>query len=90
MRVTFHLGFVEAKQLNTGNLKEIADWCGGDIKGIRLSAAEQEVEFNEFGQEQRAQVGDWIVRLGSKGGRMIYLKVPPEYMPFIFKEHHDG
>jgi hypothetical protein len=87
MKVSLHNPYVIAVQVTELNLQQVADFTGGAIKGISLPAADQEVEFYEFGEEQRAQVGDWIVRIGLKGNKLLHLKVPPEYMPFIFKEH---
>jgi len=52
---------VTAVQLTEDNLDDAAQWCNGQIMGIKLPRNEQLVEFHCRGEECRAEVGNWIV-----------------------------
>lgn len=53
---------VEGRQVTIGNLESIEVWCNGAIKGTRLPRSERVIEVNHQGIEQRAEIGEWIVK----------------------------
>lgn len=53
---------VEARQVGTGNMQFIEEWCGGAIKGTKLPAKERVIEIQRDGEEIRAGVGDWVIK----------------------------
>ena len=55
---------VECYRLKEDNLKELAKWCKGSVRGIKRPASEQIVQwYNQLHQsELEAQVGDWIIK----------------------------
>ena len=55
---------VQAQQVTAKNIYEVSKWCGGSIRGTRLPPEEQEIELWVFDSDQRAKVGDWIIREG--------------------------
>lgn len=54
---------VQAWQLTAWNQHELERVSGGDIKGTKLHPAHRELELLSDGEELRAKVTDWIVRL---------------------------
>lgn len=58
------LAVVEAHQLEAGNLNALALWCNGSVKGVMLPPERRCIDFSRLGEEQRAEVGDWIVKEG--------------------------
>jgi len=53
---------VEARQVTVGNLESVEAWCGGSMRGILLPRSQRIIEVNNQGIEQRAEVGDWVVK----------------------------
>lgn len=53
---------VEARQVTVGNLESIEAWSNGAIKGTKLPRDQRIIEIQNAGIEQRAEVGDWIVK----------------------------
>lgn len=85
-KVSLHHEYVIARQLNVENMSELELWCGGSIKGTRLPPEKRVLQISRDGEETDCKMGDWIIRVGSKGGRFIYFVISPDDMPFIFKE----
>ena len=56
---------VEAVQVTEDNLEEVATWCNGSVRGTLLPEGDRMVEFNFRGEDQRANVGDWVVKYDS-------------------------
>ena len=57
---------VEVRKLTEENHEEIAYWCGGMHRGIKLPRSEQVVRIFTFEGEMEAIVGDYIIK-GVKG-----------------------
>lgn len=54
---------VKAKLLTTDNIEEVARWCEGSVKGIKLPKHQQVVEFfTPDAEEIRAEIGDVIIK----------------------------
>jgi len=53
---------VEARQVTGGNLESVEAWCDGSIHGLLLPRSQRIIEVNNYGIEQRAEIGDWIVK----------------------------
>lgn len=45
---------------------ELADWCGGLLRGVRLAADTRVIEIPTLEGTMEAQWGDWIIK-GVKG-----------------------
>ena len=60
---------VEAVRFNTEEYHaqlELADWCGGRLRGIRLPPRERVIQIDTMEGEMEASFGDWIIK-GVKG-----------------------
>jgi hypothetical protein len=53
---------VEAYRVTSYNIDHLASWCGGAVKGTKLPPEQREIELICRSDEQRAKVGDWIVK----------------------------
>mgnify|MGYP000443659081 CR=1 FL=1 len=54
---------MDAVRHTVENSQQLAVWCGGGVRGIKLPPEERTVQFyNQEAGEQDASVGDWIVR----------------------------
>lgn len=60
---------VEAIRLTEDNLEEVAEWCGGAIKGTKLTRDLQVVEVWNARTETEvvACIGDWLVKDSATG-----------------------
>lgn len=70
---------VEAVQITDDNIKEVAEWCGGDVcsftsNGVTTWSIEVKVLHAKKTPAQQAHVGDWILK--SKQGVKIYQDMP--------------
>lgn len=89
MKVQFNYGAVEALQVSVENTEELARWCSGSIKSTALPAEEREIEVSFNGEEDRAAVGDWILRVAHaphNQSRYKYLVFDSSDFGLIFKE----
>ncbi len=57
---------IEAERLCTHNIKELENWCKGNIKGTALPLYERCIDIQTLEGEMRADIGDWIIK-GVKG-----------------------
>ncbi len=62
--------FVAAVQVTVDNLEQVATWCNGAVKGIKLPRSMQCVDVWSDGEERRADVGDFVVRTLTDGYRV--------------------
>jgi hypothetical protein len=53
---------IEARQLIPENSQELAEWCGGSVKGTMLDMTERVVSIETLEGEMRANMGDWIIK----------------------------
>ena len=53
---------LEAFKLNQYNIAQLERWCGGSIKGTSLPAHQQVIDIQTNSGEQRADMGDWIIK----------------------------
>lgn len=51
--------------------ERIADWCGGSLRGMRLSARDRIIQIDGLDGEMDANFGDWIVREASGRFRVL-------------------
>lgn len=60
---------IEAERFNVTDFIEqenIADWCNGKLRGIKLPPEERFIQIQTLEGEIEASFGDWIIR-GVKG-----------------------
>ena len=60
---------IEARQFtlhDADNPAFIENWCGGQVRGMALPAAERIIQISTLEGEMEGTVGDWIIR-GVKG-----------------------
>jgi hypothetical protein len=57
---------IEARELTPDSLYEIEAWCGGQVKGIKLSRNYRVIDIYTLEGEMRATMGDWVIK-GIKG-----------------------
>lgn len=57
---------IEAFKLNADNIYDLENWCGGNIKGIKLPISEWCIDIQTLEGEMRADMGDYIIK-GIKG-----------------------
>ena len=57
---------IEAQQIGLFNQEEVAAWCGGSVKGMRLAPDQRCIYIQTLEGEMRGDVGDWIIK-GVKG-----------------------
>lgn len=55
---------VAAVALTADNLEAVERWCGGSIKGIKRPIAERAIDIQTRRGEERASIGDFIVKEG--------------------------
>jgi hypothetical protein len=74
---------VFAMRLNEDNLEEVAEWCGGAIKGTKLQRSWRVVEvWNKLTEtETRVRIGEWLVE-DSFGN---FFMVPDRYFSDLFE-----
>lgn len=57
---------IEAQQVQEETIEQVAVWCHGSIRGIRLPKREWVISIETLEGEMRAEVGDWVI-CGVKG-----------------------
>ena len=57
---------IEAHQLSFGNINWVADWCDGQVKGIKLPIEDRCLDIYTLEGEMRADMHDWVIK-GVKG-----------------------
>ena len=57
---------VESRRLSVENMRELEGWCGGSIKGVKLTESQRCIDIQTLEGEMRANIGDWIIK-GVKG-----------------------
>lgn len=55
---------VEARLFGTENQEEMEKWTNGSIKGVKLPVEDRVLEFHRDGEEHRAELNDWVVKIG--------------------------
>lgn len=73
MRVVTPVSHFEAFQVSLTNQEELARWTKGSIRGTSLPVRDRTVQFYTWNGEQDANVGNWIVRWGSRSGRQYFI-----------------
>lgn len=53
---------VEARQITLSTLEDVAAWCKGSIKGIKLPRELQVIEIYTLEGEMRADIGDFVIK----------------------------
>lgn len=53
---------VEARQLTVNNLTEMAAWCNGCVRGVKLPEKDRCIDFWSNDHERRAEIGDYITK----------------------------
>lgn len=54
---------VEARcLLDDENQEQVAEWCGGKLRGTKLLRAARVIQIDIHGVEHEAEVGDWIIK----------------------------
>lgn len=55
----------EAVQVTTGNLEEVAEWCGGSVRGTKLPAEDRVVQWYSFFNDCQyaCGIGGYVVKL---------------------------
>lgn len=63
MKYRTKVEIVTAYRLSPVNIGQIAGWCGGNIKGLRLPEEKRCIDFFDKHRdiEVRVEMGDWIV-----------------------------
>lgn len=60
---------IEARRFDATSLhdqEQLADWCGGRLRGTKLAANERVIQIDTLEGEIEASFGDWIIK-GVKG-----------------------
>jgi len=57
---------VEAYRVWTDNIDLVAEWCGGQVKGVKLPINERCIDIQTLEGEIRVEIGDYIIK-GVKG-----------------------
>lgn len=57
---------IEAKRVSVEHLYDVAEWCGGGVKGESLPHVQRCIDIQTLEGEMRADMGDWIIK-GVKG-----------------------
>ncbi len=55
---------IEGRQVTVETLDEVAAWCGGHVKGIKLDPKDRVIEFWHNEYENEAAVGQFIIKDG--------------------------
>ena len=57
---------IEAQRLTVDNMFAVETWCGGQLKGTKLSLSKWVLAIQTLEGEMRAEIGDWVIK-GIKG-----------------------
>lgn len=60
--VRLRAGGAQAMRVTVANMQQVATWSDGAIKGTKLNVEDRVIAVTFFGDEQTAEVGDWIVK----------------------------
>lgn len=55
---------VKVYKLTVDNLEEVADFCGGAVKGIKLPIAQRCIDFWYGDTEHRIEIGQYLMYIG--------------------------
>ena len=53
---------VEAQLLTIDTVEQVAEWCGGNIKGTKLSVEKQHIVIGTLEGEMVAEMGTWVIK----------------------------
>lgn len=63
---------VQAVRITASNIRQLAEWCGGEYKTPENAAPYIVVPRGHAGNTVRGYIGDWVTRLSSANNYHVY------------------
>ena len=76
---------LEAFQLREDNIEQLEKWCNGSIKGTKLHVSERCIDIQTDSGEQRAEMGDWIIK-----GPSDFYPCRPDVFEVLYETANDA